>query len=103
MIRHIVLVRFGRGVTTDEIAAIFDDLGRLRSVVAGMLAFQHGADVSPEGLARGFTHAFTADFANPAARDAYLVHPAHLAAGGRLLAAAEGGVDGLVVVDLASA
>jgi len=65
-----------------------------------MLSFKSGANVSPEGLARGFTHAFTVDFADVAARDAYLVHPAHQAAGARLVAAAQGGIDGLLVIDL---
>ena len=51
-------------------------------------------------IARGYTHGFTMDFADTAARDAYLVHPDHISAGGRLCACAEGGRDGVLVVDL---
>ena len=40
------------------------------------------------------------DLADAAARDRYLVDPAHKAAGARLVAALEGGRDGLIVFDL---
>nr|WP_292237006.1 hypothetical protein [Mesorhizobium sp.] len=40
------------------------------------------------------------DFRDAAARDAYLVHDDHSRAGARLVAALEGGTDGLMVFDL---
>nr|WP_245475226.1 MULTISPECIES: Dabb family protein [unclassified Mesorhizobium] len=58
------------------------------------------ANVSPEPFARGFGHGFTIDFRDAAARDAYLAHEAHQRAGARLVAALEGGADGLMVLDL---
>jgi hypothetical protein len=64
-----------------------------------MTAVAGGADVSPEGLQRGYTHAFTIDFADAAARDGYLVDAEHKALGARLVAAAEGGREGILVVD----
>ena len=103
MIRHIVLVRFREGVAEAEIEAIFGALGDLRQHLPGMTRFVAGPNVSPEGLARGFTHAFTVDFADAAARDAYLALPEHEAAGARLVKAAEGGVAGLTVVDVPTA
>jgi hypothetical protein len=36
------------------------------------------AGCSPAGLQHGFTHGWLLQFANAVARDAYLVHPAHL-------------------------
>ena len=99
MIRHIVLARLRETTTPDEIAAIFSGLDELRTHLPGILSFNYGANISPENLARGFTHAFTVDFTGPAARDAYLVHPAHKAAGGRLVAACEGGINGILVID----
>ena len=101
MIRHIVLVRFAPAVPEAERAGVLAELAALREVVPGMVAFAAGPDVSPEGRAGGFTHAFVVDFAHEAARDAYLAHPAHKAAGARLRAAAEGGRDGLLILDLA--
>jgi hypothetical protein len=100
MIRHIVLVKFPAAAHAGAIDALFRQLDDLRTVLPGMLGFNGGANVSPEGLSRGFTHAFVADFADVAARDAYLIHPAHQAAGAKLVAAAEGGIEGLIVIDI---
>lgn len=99
MIRHVVLVRFREGLAPGETAAIFDALASLRRHLPGMTRFVGGPNASPEGLARGHTHAFTIDFADAAARDAYLALPEHEAAGARLVRAAEGGLSGLTVLD----
>ena len=99
MIRHVVLVRLRDGVPTAEVSNVFGDLAALRRHLPGMRDFRHGPNVSPEGLSRGFNHAFTVDFADAAARDAYLALPEHEAAGARLVKAAEGGLAGLTVLD----
>ena len=99
MIRHLVLLRFRDDVPDAEREGILGQLGDLRAALPGMMAFAGGPNVSPEGLARGFGHAFSCDFQDAAARDAYLEHPAHKAAGARLVAATRGGVDGLTVID----
>ena len=100
MIRHIVLVRFRADLPAPQIDAVLAELDALRAVLPGMTGFAASRNVSPEPLSRGYTHAFTRDFVDAAARDAYLVHPAHQAAGARLVSAAEGGVDGLIVIDI---
>ncbi|RUU26445.1 Dabb family protein [Mesorhizobium sp. M6A.T.Ce.TU.016.01.1.1] len=100
MIRHCVFIRFRNDVTDDERAAIHADLEALRRVIEGMSKVEFSANVSPEPFARGFTHGFTIDFRDAAACDAYLVHEAHQRAGARLVAALEGGTDGLMVFDL---
>lgn len=100
MIRHCVFVRFRNDVSDAERAAIHADLEALRSVISGMAKVEFSANVSPEPFARGFDHGFTIDFRDTAARDAYLVHEAHQRAGARLVAALEGGTDGLMVFDL---
>ena len=99
MIRHLVVVTFDPATPEAERRAIFDQLAALRTALPGIRAFAGGPDVSPEGLARGYTHGFTVDFDDAAARDAYLDHPAHKAAGARLVAATAGGLDGVTVVD----
>ncbi|WP_245258829.1 MULTISPECIES: Dabb family protein [unclassified Chelatococcus] len=98
-VRHVVLVRFATGTEQGEIEAVFDALANLRAVVPGMLGFEGGHDTSPEGLARGYTHGFVVDFADAAARDAYLAHPDHKVAGAALVALCEGGIDGILVLD----
>ncbi|RWN60986.1 Dabb family protein [Mesorhizobium sp.] len=100
MIRHCVLARFRNDITDEERAAIHADLEALRRVIDGMGKVEFSANVSPEPFARGFTHGFTIDFRDAAARDAYLVHEAHSRAGARLVAALEGRTDGLMVFDL---
>lgn len=100
MIRHCVFVRFRPDVTGEERTAIYAELESLREVVPGFLAMSSGPNVSPEGLHQGFADGFTMDFSDEVARDAYLVHPDHKAAGGKLVAALEGGRDGLIVFDM---
>ena len=100
MIRHIVLVRFRPEITEAEKASIYAELESLRELVPGFLGASYGPNVSPEGLGKGYVDGFTMDFSDEAARDAYLVHPAHQAAGARLVAAVDGGIEGLVVFDL---
>jgi hypothetical protein len=99
MIRHIVFVKFPSDTPADAIDGVFRALDDLRALLPGMLNFKGGANVSPEGLSRGFTHAFLADFADATARDAYLAHPAHQAAGAKLVAVAHG-IENLTVVDV---
>jgi Stress responsive A/B Barrel Domain len=96
VIRHVVLVRFKPDTHT---SAIFDALKALQAKMPGIIAITAGSNSSPEGLQRGNTHAFTVDFINAAARDAYLPHPEHQKVGAMIVAAAEGGVDGITVVD----
>lgn len=100
MIRHIVLAKIRPDVADADREAIFDALADLKSVVE-MQHFAAGPNASREGLSKGYTHGFTIDFEDASKRDAYLVHPDHKAAGARLVAVAEGGVDGIVVLDFA--
>lgn len=100
MIRHCVLVRFRPEVTLEQRAALYAELESLREVVPGFLAMYSGPNISPEGLNQGFADAFTIDFTDEAARDAYLIHPDHKAAGAKLVAALDGGRDGLIVFDM---
>ena len=100
MIRHCVLFKFRSGVSADERAEIYAGLKALVGQIDGLLSFDFGPNVSPEGLAQGFNDGFIMDFVDEAARDLYLPHPAHRAAGSKLVAALEGGRDGLVVFDM---
>jgi hypothetical protein len=99
MIRHCVFIRFQTTVADVERQSILSDIAALQRLVPGYLTFTDGANVSPEGLGKGYNSGFIIDFADVAARDAYLVHPAHEKAGGRIVAATEGGIDGVFVYD----
>jgi len=100
MIRHCVFVKFRAGVSVDERADIYAGLAGLVSQIDGLVSADFGPNVSPEGLGQGFNDGFIMDLTDEAARDRYLVDPAHKAAGSRLVAALEGGTDGLMVFDL---
>ena len=100
MIRHCVFVKFRSGVSADERADIYDGLAALVGQIEGLISADFGPNVSPEGLAQGFHDGFIMDLIDEEARDRYLVDPAHKAAGSRLVAALEGGRNGLIVFDL---
>ena len=53
MIRHVVLCRFREDA---DVAAVFAALSALKEKIPGILAISCGADNSPEGLQKGFTH-----------------------------------------------
>ena len=99
MIRHLVAVRFSTEVAGEVRTRIFADLGELRAHLAGIHDFQFRENTSPEApVVHGFRDLFWFDFADAAAREAYLDDPAHKAIGARLVAAA-GGTDGILVLD----
>ena len=99
MVKHCVLLKFGSGADPAAIEGCFAELAALRSTIPGLLDFHGGANTSPEGLSRGYTHGFVMTFDTAEHRDAYLPHPDHQAAAGRLVALTEGGVDGILVLD----
>ncbi|UJW85805.1 Dabb family protein [Devosia sp. SL43] len=100
MIRHCVFVKFRLGVSADERTDIYAGLNALVGQIDGLLNATFGANISPEGLSQGFNDGFIMDLVDEAARDRYLVNPAHQTAGARLVAALEGGVNGLLVFDM---
>lgn len=100
MIRHCVFVKFRSDVTAEERAGIYAGLSALVGQIEGLESAQFGTNVSPEGLSQGFNDGFTMDLEDEAARDRYLADPAHKAAGSRLVAALEGGRNGLIVFDM---
>ena len=100
MIRHCVFFRFRPEVPEAEREAIYAGLRALVGRIPGLLSAQFGPNTSSEGLAQGFNHGFIMDLADAQARDTYLADPEHQQAGARLVAALQGGRDGLLVFDL---
>lgn len=76
-LRHVVLFSFKKDASGETVDAVVAGFQRLPSEIPGIVDFEWGTNVSPEGLNDGFTHCFTLSFASVEARDAYLVHPAH--------------------------
>jgi hypothetical protein len=101
MIRHIVLIRFRPEITASAIDSIFADLRATCALLPGALAMTAGRSESPEQIERGYLHGFVIDFTDWAALAAYQEHPDHKRAGAALVAGAVGGLDGILVFDLA--
>lgn len=99
-VEHLVLFRFRAEVSQQQIASLFDALRYLADEIDGISGFRGGAYNSAEGLNQGFSHGFVMTFTSPAARDAYLPHPAHQRVVAMLLPWLEGGLDGVVAFDL---
>lgn len=100
MIRHIVLIRFQSGVSPQQIADLFTELHQIEGKVPGLTAITSGTSESPEQMERGYMHGFVVDFTDWAALQAYQDHPNHKSLGAKLVQAAEGGIDGILVFDL---
>jgi hypothetical protein len=76
-LRHVVLFKFKADATKEQIQEIVAGFQALPKKIEGIKGFEWGTDVSPEGLADGFTHCFVVTFDNAKSRDAYLPHQAH--------------------------
>ncbi len=77
LLRHVVLFSFKEDASAESVDAVVADFGKLPGEIPGIVSYEWGTNVSPEGLNDGFTHCFTLSFASNEDRDAYLVHPAH--------------------------
>lgn len=100
MIRHIVLIKFRDDVSEEHRQEIYADLRALVGKIDGLMNANFGPNVSPEGLSKGFRDGFVMDLRDAEARDRYLAHPLHQAAGTKLVAACEGGLEGVLPFDL---
>lgn len=77
-VRHIVVFKFKPEATPAQIDTLTRAFAALRDSIPGITAFEHGVNNSPENMNMGFTHVYQMTFTSAAARDAYLVHPAHV-------------------------
>jgi hypothetical protein len=101
MIRHCVFIHFKPTISPAYKAELFNEINALKPRLPGMLAVHIGVNVSPEtGMDKGFSDGFMVDFDDSFARDAYLEDAGHKETGARLVAAAQGGIQGILVYDL---
>lgn len=102
MIQHIVLLRLRPEISDAAIADLFAELHGIRGKLSGILAITAGKSESPEQMERGYLHGFVVEFTDWAALQAYQDHPEHKAFGAKLVQAAQGGIEGILVFDLPS-
>lgn len=74
---HVVLLRWAQAAPPDVVARLDDLVAAMRAAIPGVLEVAHGPGVSVEGLEQGYTYGLYVRFADAAARDRYLPHPAH--------------------------
>ncbi len=77
--RHVVLYKFKDDAKPAQVQEVIETFAALPKKIDGIVAFEHGTNVSPEGKSEGLTHVFVVTFQDEKARDAYLTHPAHQA------------------------
>ena len=80
-VRHVVAFKFKPDASPAKIRQLNEAFAALKDHIPNVLAFEHGVNNSPENLNQGFTHVYQLTFTDAAARDVYLVHPAHKAFG----------------------
>lgn len=78
---HVVTFRFKASATRPQIDSVVAAFKALKTKIPTIHEFSWGTNVSPEKLNKGFTHAFVLSFGSDTDRDAYLVHPDHVAFG----------------------
>jgi hypothetical protein len=76
MLRHAVLNNWKAGVTSEQIQAVIDALGRPPAAIPQISAYSFGPDAGLSDGAADF--AVVADFASVDDLRAYLAHPAHV-------------------------
>ena len=100
MIRHCVFIRYKPDTPSDAKRQIGAEIAALKGRLAGLRAVHLGDNVSPEGLDKGHGEGFMVDFDDKAALHRYLADPDHKKTGAKIVANAEGGLDGVFVYDL---
>ncbi|MEM9675053.1 MAG: Dabb family protein [Bacteroidota bacterium] len=78
VLRHVVAFQFKDEISAERREQAVKDFLELKELIPEILSFEGGEDVSVEGFAKGFTHCFIITFADEAARDIYIPHPAHI-------------------------
>lgn len=80
--RHAVFFKFKDDAKPEAIKAVETAFIALKEKIPAVKSLEWGTNVSPEGLAQGYTHAFFLTFENKAALETgYLHHPDHKAFG----------------------
>jgi hypothetical protein len=102
MIRHCVFIQYRADTPEALKRQIGEEIAGLKGRIEGLDTVHLGANVSPEGLNKGHNDGFIVDFVDEAARDRYLEDIDHQKTGAKIVAAAEGGLDGVFVYDLKS-
>ena len=79
LLRHTVYFAFKDDATPEQVTEVQQAFSNLPNEIGEIRDYEWGTNNSPEGLNKGFTHAFFVTFDSEEDRAAYLPHPAHQA------------------------
>lgn len=100
MIRHCVLMKFKSDMSEAERQRLYAQIQALQNHLIGWQGFMAGANISPEaGMDKGYNGGFIIDFLDEKSHLAYLADAQHQKVGAQLVAAAQGGIEGIMVFD----
>ncbi|MCU6243890.1 Dabb family protein [Enterobacter asburiae] len=77
MIRHILFITLTDDASPEQINVVRQAFLHIPKQVEGVISMVWGVNDSPEAKSAGFTHCVLMTFADEAARQRYLPHPAH--------------------------
>lgn len=103
MIKHCVYLSLKSDDEMPAIENVMKVLAGLMSEVDGMIDFAWGPNRDYEGKSQDYQCGFVISFTDREALRAYDSHPEHKRAGAALVAACQGGADGIFVADLETA
>jgi uncharacterized lipoprotein NlpE involved in copper resistance len=79
-LRHVVLFKFKDSTTTQQVKEIETAFAALKTEISELVKdFEFGTNNSLEKLNQGLTHCFILTFTSETDRDAYIIHPKHVA------------------------
>ncbi|HTI68736.1 MAG TPA: Dabb family protein [Candidatus Limnocylindria bacterium] len=76
-LHHVVSFKFKDSASKEDIKKVEDAFRALKAKIPLIGTYDWGTNCSPEGLNKGFTHAFLLTFKTEKDRNDYLVHPDH--------------------------
>jgi hypothetical protein len=77
----VVCFRFKDNADPADVKKVEEAFAALEDKIPQIVDLEWGTNMSPEGLAHGYTHCFILTFKSAKDRDAYLPHPDHKAFG----------------------
>ncbi|WP_075590713.1 Dabb family protein [Labilibacter marinus] len=81
VLRHVVGFKFKEDVSQEKIDAALKQFENLKNDIPQIAAMEWGINNSTEGFSKGFKYCYTITFNDANARENYVFHKAHLAAG----------------------
>lgn len=77
MLRHLLLISFQPGVTSEQVNDIRERFLHIPVLIPGITSVEWGENNSPEMKSQAYTHCVNMTFDSDLSRERYLFHPDH--------------------------